>query len=131
MDVHEDERGRAYKEAHIPKGMRAAGREPEWLQPNFTGPPVPQMPKQFLATKAQISEPAISRSPSRQLPTPPMGPTATPPPRAMQPHFPGGMGWDELHRPVPRKLSKMEKALLRRVEFGAVAAADIATIPLA
>jgi hypothetical protein len=130
IDGYENERGRAYKEALIAKSMRFNGKERDWLHPN--GPPLPQIPRHLLAARLPATpEPATSRSPSRQLPTPPIGPTATPPPGPAHPHFPGGMGWDELSRPVPRKLSKMEKALLRRVEFGAVAAADIASIPLA
>jgi len=132
IDGDENERGRAYREALMAKTMRSNGRERDWLQPSFNGPPLPQIPKHLLAAKLPPTpEPATSRSPSRQLPTPPIGPTATPPPGPANPYFPGGMCWDELNRPIPRKLSKMEKALLRRVEFGAVAAADIASIPLA
>lgn len=78
------------------------------------------------ASTAQAKSPLAERSPSRQLPTPPIAS----PKHAEVSCFPGGMGWDESNRPVPRKLSRMEKALLRRVEFGPVGAADIANIPL-
>ncbi|KAG8802932.1 hypothetical protein FRC19_010010 [Serendipita sp. 401] len=122
------------------------GKDPSWQSRYSPSPPVPPMPKHLLAAVKQQQQifaqqqqqlqqqqqATLGRSTplGRQLPTPPVGPPPLPP-MMHHPHFPGGMGWDELHRPVPRKLSKMEKALLRRVEFGAVGAADIAAIPLA
>jgi hypothetical protein len=129
LDGSENERGRIFKEAVSARGPRAStGKEPQRMH-TFPSPPMPQIPRNLAFTKHQVlSEPALSRSPSRQLPTPPLGPTPGP----AHPYFPGGMGWDELDRPIPRKLSRMEKALLRRVEFGPnITAADVAAIPLA
>lgn len=125
------------------KRVPSSAKEKEssaWRQPDYPpSPPLPQIPKHLLGRShqqqsrlqqslypPQTQHAPANRSPSRQLPIPPVGP----PPAAPR-VFPNGMGWDELNRPPPRKLSKMEKALLRRVEFGAVAAADIASIPLA
>jgi hypothetical protein len=137
-----------------------AGKEPirQMPSPQNLSPPMPQIPRHLLEkqkihlsdfplpptrrelptppllqqygsspSSTQRTLPAMKSLPTKSLPSPPK---EAPPP---VPHsvFPGGMGWDELNRPIPRKLSKMEKALLRRVEFGTVAAADIASIPLA
>ncbi|PVG03985.1 hypothetical protein CPB86DRAFT_793325 [Serendipita vermifera] len=103
------------------------------LPPMTQPPPGRQLPTPPILqygsppSSTQRSLPPSMKTLPKTLPNPPRD---APPP---VPHslFPGGMGWDELNRPVPRKLSKMEKALLRRVEFGAVAASDIASIPLA
>jgi hypothetical protein len=133
LDGCENERARIFKEALLAKGLKSStGKEPQRTHA-FPSPPMPQMPRHLSYTKHQVfSEPALSRSPSRQLPTPPLGPSATPTPGPAHPYFPGGMGWDELNRAAPRKLSRMEKALLRRVEFGPnITATDVASIPLA
>jgi hypothetical protein len=133
LDGSENERGRIFKEAISAKGPKTStGKEPQRMHA-FPSPPMPQIPRNLAFTKHQVfSEPALSRSPSRQLPTPPLGPQATPTPGPAHPYFPGGMGWDELNRPTPRKLSRMEKALLRRVEFGPkTTAANVVAIPLA
>ena len=139
LDGYENDRGRMFKEAILAKGLRSSnstnGKEPLRMMA-FPSPPLPQMPRHLVTggggKHQAFSEPALSRSPSRQLPTPPLGPSATPTPGPAHPYFPGGMGWDEFNRPVPRKLSKMEKALLRRVEFGPnITAGDVVAIPLA
>lgn len=76
------------------------------------------------------SSPALQASPApRRLPIRPIrSPTPKP---ASVPYYPDGLEVDDLSYPAPRKLSRMEKALLRRVEFGQVAAGDMANIPLA
>ncbi|KIM25001.1 hypothetical protein M408DRAFT_331473 [Serendipita vermifera MAFF 305830] len=162
LDGHEDERRRLFKEAMLAKTLKipsspvpssssTAGKE----NSRMYGSRVPPVPKHLMAAVAgkqqAMSEPGASPPSSRQLPMPPISRSTTPRPAPVpvpvpartptptsspapssHPLFPGGMGWDELNQPAPRKLSKMEKALLRRVEFGPnITAADVATIPLA
>lgn len=118
--------------ASVGKPMRPSS--PPMLRTQAPTPPL------SMSRSSSSASSAIASSISSRLfagsPTPTQVPTInlnTPPP-VSAPLMSQGTefwAWDELNRAVPRKLSRMEKALLRKVEFGALAAKDISSIPLA